>query len=361
MKRNIINYLSLPIILISCNLSSQVVETKYAGNQYYEGSNVYQIETKYAGTSFYQYSKPEYSVPTYGNIHERANIADKIGRYNKEAYDKMKADLNNAISDTKTDELREEFLKINSKLENLPKVMMYSAMAEDLEKISLDLKNLYYHKKVEDFIFFIEEQYENKNYNLVIEKLNQLKASNELDIWKSHLLTLAYNEIKDYSSAMSFANKLPESVGKKFTKSSIKISMEDYYGAISLYDEILKDEQYSEEITKDLVLNNKAYAQLKLKKYNEAMITIEKSLAINKDNPLSLDTKGEILFMTGKLKESIDYMNRAISISEHENSFYIRGLANIKLKKIEEGCRDLSKSFELGNSLSAEQMKKYCK
>ena len=54
-------------------------------------------------------------------------------------------------------------------------------------------------------------------------------------------------------------------------------------------------------------------------------------------------------------------MNKAIEIEEHDNSFYIRGLARLKLGQNENGCKDLSKAGELGEAKAYEAMKQYCK
>ena len=223
------------------------------------------------------------------------------------------------------------------------------------------MKTLYIKKEIDDFTFYIEDQFKNKNYNLIIQKLTSLRDIYELHFWKPYILTLAYTEVKDYSNALLNVNKLPQDIDQKLLKSNIKAELQDYFGAIEILDEILSENTYTNAVPKDLILNNKAYFQLKLKKFNDAMVNVNKALAVNENNWLYLDTKAEILYSLGKYSESINLMNKAINIQENENSFYYRGLAKIKIKKIEDGCRDLSTSFELGKSDAIINIRKYCK
>ena len=54
-------------------------------------------------------------------------------------------------------------------------------------------------------------------------------------------------------------------------------------------------------------------------------------------------------------------MTEAINLKEDNNSYYFRGLSNIKLKKKEFGCKDLSKAGELGKIEVYTEIKKNCK
>ena len=74
------------------------------------------------------------------------------------------------------------------------------------------------------------------------------------------------------------------------------------------------------------------------------------------------DTRGEIYYKLGEYEKCIKDMNKAISIDkEADNSYYLRGLAKIKIGKSEEGCKDLSKAGELGKTEAYEAMKQNCK
>ena len=53
-------------------------------------------------------------------------------------------------------------------------------------------------------------------------------------------------------------------------------------------------------------------------------------------------------------------MTKALSLKEHNNSFYYRGLAEIMLK-VTGGCEDLSRAGELGKMEAYDAIKKYCK
>lgn len=351
-------YQILGILFVLCSnlYIAQVVETKLAGNHYYSGNNLYELAGQY-----YSYSPPNLSVPTYGNLRERAELADKLGRHNKDSYDKIKKDVLEIIPTVRDEDLKNEFQQIANELTVLPKERLYSSLTDDLKLITEKLKSLYIKKEIDDFTFYIEEQFKNKNYSLIIQKLNSLQDIEELHFWKPYMLFLAYKEVKDYSNAMLNVNKLPRGIDQMLLKSNLKSEMQDYFGAIEILDEILNANNYTDEVPRDLILNNKAYFQLKLKKFSEAIMNVNKALEVNENNWLYLDTKGEILYSLGKYSESINLMNKAINIKENENSLYYRGLAKIKIKKTDDGCRDLSKSFELGNNEAIVNIRKYCK
>ena len=59
-------------------------------------------------------------------------------------------------------------------------------------------------------------------------------------------------------------------------------------------------------------------------------------------------------------EKCISDMTKAILIKEDSNSYYYRGLANIKLSKKENGCKDLSKAGELGKTNAYSEITKNC-
>ena len=106
--------------------------------------------------------------------------------------------------------------------------------------------------------------------------------------------------------------------------------------------------------------NNKAYTFVKLKKFNEALPLVNKAIQLNSSKWYIWDTRGEIYFKTGYSKKCIEDMNMAISIKPDANSYFYRGLAKIKMGDAENGCKDLSKSGELGKTEAYSEIKSNC-
>lgn len=160
--------------------------------------------------------------------------------------------------------------------------------------------------------------------------------------------SLAYNQNKDskilYYRALS------------------KGQIDDTYGALSDYDKLIEIANSGKKVEElATIYNNKAYQLVKLKRYGEALTFVYKALDLDKTLAYIWDTKGEILYNLDYYEQSINAMNEAINIKEDSNSYFFRGLSNIKLNKKEVGCRDLSKAGELGKSEAYTEIKKYCK
>ncbi|MBJ7427407.1 MAG: trypsin-like peptidase domain-containing protein [Bacteroidia bacterium] len=175
-----------------------------------------------------------------------------------------------------------------------------------------------------------------------------------------HDLEKNIDAIKDFSKVISMDK---ENTDAYFMRALIKSSMNDRQGAISDYDEIIKREKSAKPTVYNMatVYNNKAYCLVELDKANEALPFVSKALELEKSLWYIWDTRGEIYFKLGQYNEAIKDMNKAIEIEEHDNSFYIRGLARLKLGQNEIGCKDLSKAGELGEAKAYEAMKQYCK
>jgi tetratricopeptide (TPR) repeat protein len=109
------------------------------------------------------------------------------------------------------------------------------------------------------------------------------------------------------------------------------------------------------------LLNNKAYNLVLLKEYKSAKPLIDKALSLDKNSDYIWSTEGELEYKLGNYSECIKAMNEALKLKETDNSYYYRGLANIKLGNKINGCKDLSKAGELGSSEAYNEINKYCK
>lgn len=175
-----------------------------------------------------------------------------------------------------------------------------------------------------------------------------------------HKLEKEIEAIKDFSKVISMDK---ENTDAYFMRALIKSSMNDLQGAISDYDEILKREKTAKPTFYKMstVYNNKAYCLVKMDKASEALPLVSKALELDKSEAYIWDTRGEIYFKLAEYEKCIKDMDKAISIEESENSYYIRGLAKIKLGKKAEGCKDLSKAGELGKTEAYKAISENCK
>lgn len=166
--------------------------------------------------------------------------------------------------------------------------------------------------------------------------------------------------IKDFSKVISL-NK--ENTDAYFMRALVKSNLNDRQGAITDYDEIIKREKTAKPSIYKIstVYNNKAYCLVELGKPSDALPFVTRALELDKSEAYIWDTRGEAYFKLGEYEKCIKDMDKAISIEESDNSYYIRGLAKIKIGKTIDGCKDLSKAGELGKLEAYNEMQKYCK
>lgn len=147
-----------------------------------------------------------------------------------------------------------------------------------------------------------------------------------------------------------------------FLRAMCKSELGDRFGAINDYDKIIEMEgKVKPNVYKmSTVYNNKAYCLVGLKNYKEALPLVNKALDMDKSEAYIWDTRGELYYHIGEYEKSVKDMDKAISIQENANSFYFRGLSNLKLNKKSKACSDFSKAGELGESKAYEEITKNC-
>ncbi len=147
-----------------------------------------------------------------------------------------------------------------------------------------------------------------------------------------------------------------------FYRALAKSEIGDRYGAIGDYEKIIElNSNYPMQYNKlATVYNNKAYSLVQLNEHLKALPFVEKALNMDKSEWFIWDTRGEIYLAIGQYEKSIEDLTKAINIRANDNSYYLRGLANLKLGFKEKGCRDLSKAGELGNEQAYDEITKKC-
>jgi len=185
------------------------------------------------------------------------------------------------------------------------------------------------------------------------------EIENNLKLGYSSYYDRNYPNAIKYFSLVYNQNKDPKIL---YYRALSKDQIDDTYGALSDYDKLIEIANSGKRVEElATIYNNKAYNLVKLKRYNEALPFVNKALNLDKSFWYIWDTKGEIMYNLGNFSQSIIAMNEAINIKEDSNSYFFRGLSNIKLNEKETGCRDLSKAGELGKSEAYTEIKKYCK
>lgn len=224
----------------------------------------------------------------------------------------------------------------------------------DLARLTKEIQNTEMKVKIiiSDYKIFIKE-------NNTQDKTQQ----NEKNYFKEGYESYKKNDFQE--SITSFSKALENDKNNTdilFYRALAKSALNDRYGAISDYDKIMElNSNYPMKNAKlSTVFNNKAYCLVGLKKYIDALPFIEKALDLDKSEWYIWDTSGELYYNLKNYDKCIMDMTKAILIKEDQNSYFYRGLSNIKLGKKDKGCKDLSKAGELGNKEAYSEISKKC-
>lgn len=111
-----------------------------------------------------------------------------------------------------------------------------------------------------------------------------------------------------------------------------------------------------------LAYYNKGTALANMKNYAEAEKMFSKSLEIDPEYPQSLNNRGNCRFMMKMYSEAIsDYTLGIARQPKNAELLNNRAYAFQRSGKISEACEDWTKAAEMGHSVAAEMLKKYCK
>ena len=227
-----------------------------------------------------------------------------------------------------------------------------------------------------DFLEKIQQYYKSKDYDKVLSLLEPLEKSIDIGkiqdkntIWWVYSMKAGSNfKLKNWSEVVRDAsNAINNSENNEiawlyFMRAMSKTELKDYYGANFDFDFLI--DNYSKLNYKEnsiaTLLNNKAYNLVLLKDYNSAKPIIDRAVGLDGNKGYIWDTKGELEYYLGNYDESVKAMTKSINITPLGNSFLYRGLSYLKLKNKNEGCRDLSKAGEMGESKAYEFIKSFC-
>lgn len=293
----------------------------------------------------------------YGNINNAIALANSLRESKGRALKFLEDENYQAVADICFAGLRvspkdNEFMlllgqayKLSGDRENAIKWLKKSSRLRPSDK---NLKDVI--RELENGNLEVQENYENKDNS----------SENFAEIGYNH------QKNKEFSKAIFYYSKYLEkevdNTDALFMRALAKTELNDNYGAISDYEKIiaLEGKVKPKAYKMSTVYNNKAYCLVLLKKYKEALPFVTKALDIDKSEAYIWDTRGEIYYYLGESDKSIKDMDRAISIQKSANSYYIRGLAKLKLEQKSDACSDLSKAGELGESEAYKVISKNC-
>ena len=223
----------------------------------------------------------------------------------------------------------------------------------------------------------IEEYYKSKDYEKILNILQPIEKNIEIGkISDSKAILFVYANktycnyyLKNYAKAISDATMAinnyngNETASLYFMRAMAKTELKDYYGANSDFDYLI--DNYNKinfkENSLGTLINNKAYNLILLKDFKSAKPLVDKALSLEKNTDYIWDTKGELEYYLGNYEEAIKAMTNSLNLSKRANSYFYRGLSNIKLGKKTDGCSDLSKAGELGETKAYDEINKNCK
>jgi tetratricopeptide (TPR) repeat protein len=99
-----------------------------------------------------------------------------------------------------------------------------------------------------------------------------------------------------------------------------------------------------------------------LKDITGALKDMDKALYYNPKNPEYYYTRAVIKTEHKNYKSAILDLNKAISINPKEGKYYCsRGLLKMQIGELQVGCEDIKQAIKLGDVLSENYQKQYCK
>jgi tetratricopeptide (TPR) repeat protein len=170
------------------------------------------------------------------------------------------------------------------------------------------------------------------DYKSAIEDWKRLMSIDSIDVINYENISFAYWSIGDNENSLKYINK---AYGINPNDAGVLSNMAYDYAELGKYEESIKfankglEQKNLQDTLKAMLLNNRGYAFIGLKKYHKAIRDINRSMVFYPNNSFA---------------------------------YYFRALANIGLNKLETVCKDLEKAKSLGGiELTKDLIIKYCK
>jgi tetratricopeptide (TPR) repeat protein len=119
--------------------------------------------------------------------------------------------------------------------------------------------------------------------------------------------------------------------------------------AITIYEKALN----SNPTDPALVWRSRGLALSRLQKYNEAIASYERALAIKSNDDLALGSKGFALWKLGRREEAVTFYSQSLNIRpDNANTLNNRAAALIGLKRYDEALKDVDRSIGIDPKLA---------
>lgn len=207
-------------------------------------------------------------------------------------------------------------------------------------------------------------------YNIVIILVHSLNSKTMLRIFFLFVIVLSTGSVgaqKNTGEPFKPTRKYIKSV-KKFNTSVDSSSAEFYYrrGLLKHDHEDFLGAKNDYTKATDMGYGFKAWynrgmANLDLMLTEEALADFTISIELDGLSEYAYNNRGLCKFMLRDYKGAVQDCSMALTINPHSaTALNNRGLSSIKLGLAEEGCRDLYKAQELGDTKAESNIKKYC-
>lgn len=186
----------------------------------------------------------------------------------------------------------------------------------------------------------------------------RLNPDHPLSMQKKSELMVTRGKFKEAEEELNSAIRNHPSIGAFYAQRGyLRFSRENFSGAISDYDSAILLG------TKDADLwINRGLAFEKISRGDEAMENYRQALKADPTNVKAWFTQGNLLLKRGNLLNSIENFSIALSIdSAYAACYHNRAIAQQKLGKKMEACRDLRKSQQYGLKPDEQLLRTVCK
>lgn len=225
----------------------------------------------------------------------------------------------------------------------------------------------------------------NNYYFLIIAEIectgDTVKALESINnvIKKSHGLTIShfnpfllrawiYGTRKQFMASCEDLNTIlekdPDNLNALLNRGYVKTQLKDFTGSITDYQHGLRCLQFKPllvDVDSAIIYNSIGWNYYLSKENKFCIEYAGKSLLLRPNDPYTLDTRGSGFFGLGEYEKCIDDMTKAIALDpDLSNSWYLRGMSNLKLNRQNQACTDLSRAAGLGNAEAADAMKEKC-
>jgi tetratricopeptide (TPR) repeat protein len=350
-------------------------DLKYTARSYDELARLPQeMKRKHDNNLEYLYSIQEWIIELKSEIKDDYYL-EGLNKIYEFLDNEKKRGLANSYSELKEVEL---FIKDKIVNEYNKEIEKKSNINNSYEKALKDIEGENYESAYKTLNYILEEDpnniralfqrgkinlYIKNNYDLAIEDFKKL-IDIKPEITEGYLLRGEafyekgdfYQAINDYSK---FLSSNPNDTDVLFMRALAKSGEGNKYYPIEDYDMIIKLENTAKprNYKMSTVYNNKAYCLVGLENYTDALPLVNKALELDKSEAYIWDTRGEIYYKLKQYQKCVSDMNNAILIKESANSYYYRGLAQLKLGKKTLGCKDLSKASDLGKEEATKSLR----